>query len=158
MITQRATVYPAGVLLSAPYDPIATPALVEALKRLVPQTSRRYLHDSREWFIASAYVDQVIALFRNCFPNAEVIHTDGPPPPPAQPRPLAGEQEYAVLHLLPSAPCELIEAAYRVLAKAHHPDRHPAARRDQAHRTMLAINAAYEALHAHVPTPMERNP
>lgn len=47
---------------------------------------------------------------------------------------------FAVLHLLPTAPPEVIKAVYRVLASIHHPDK------GGDMRKMQAINAAYEAL------------
>jgi hypothetical protein len=55
-----------------------------------------------------------------------------PAPPPSGP--------YDVLNLTTAAPPELVAAAYRALAKLHHPD----AGGDEA--TMKAINAAYEEL------------
>ena len=152
----RATCYPAGVLFTAPYDAVATPTMVEAFKRTVPAYGRRYIPDTREWFIATAYADQALAIFRRSFPAARVVSDrTAPPPPPQAPRPMAEEHHYAALHLRPSAPREVIEAVYRVLAKANHPDRLPIPERVQAHQKMSAINAAYEALHAHTLPRME---
>ena len=45
---------------------------------------------------------------------------------------------YAVLHLLPSAPIEVAEAAHRALIKAHHPDR------GGDHATTVKITLAIE--------------
>jgi hypothetical protein len=144
------------MLLSAAYDPAITPVMVEMIKAQVPQHARRYLPDTHEWFIGSAYLLQALALFRQCFPDAEVIHDGGSPPPRDDtPRPLADATHYATLHLLPSAPRELIQAAYKVLAKTLHPDRLPVEQRTQGHAQMCAINAAYEALHVHTMQPME---
>lgn len=47
---------------------------------------------------------------------------------------------FALLLLLPSAPLELIEASYRVLARIHHPDRGGRV------SDMQRVNAAYAAL------------
>lgn len=151
MITQRATVYPAGVLLSAPYDPIATPALVAELKRLVPMRQRRYNPETREWFVSSAYQAQALGIFYECFPDAETVLAAGAPPPPPPTPPLAEDHHFATLHLRPTAPREVVDAVYRVLAKHLHPDMLPAPQRDQAHRQMVSINIAYEALRAHLP-------
>ncbi len=148
----RLTYYPLGVLLTAPYDAQLTPAMVGELKRLIPQHGRRYLPDTREWFIVTAYEVQARAIFRSCWPHFEEDEGqgDGPSTPPRDPRPpLAVDRHYAALHLLPSAPRELIDSAYRTLVKLNHPDRLPVPERDSGHRRMIAINGAYEALHAH---------
>ncbi len=50
---------------------------------------------------------------------------------------------YAALHLLPTAPPELVQVAHRWAARAHHPDRGGTAAR------MSAINAAIETIRAH---------
>ena len=51
----RLTYYPTGVLLTAPYAAQLPPAMVGELKRQIPQHGRRYLPDTREWFITAAY-------------------------------------------------------------------------------------------------------
>jgi hypothetical protein len=146
------TYYPSGVLLTAPYDAQLTPAMVGELKRLIPQHGRRYLPDTREWFIVTAYEAQARAIFRSCWPHFAEDEGDGDAPrtPPRDPRPpLAVDRHYAALHLLPSAPRELIDSAYKTLVKLNHPDRLPIPERERAHRCMVEINGAYEALHAH---------
>jgi len=149
----RLTYYPTGVLLTAPYDAQLTPALVGELKRLIPQHGRRYLPDTREWFVVTAYEAQARAIFRSCWPHFAEEEGLGDDPGQRQPRdpcpPLAVDRHYAALHLLPSAPRELIDAAYRTLVKLNHPDRLPVPVRDGGHHRMVAINGAYEALHAH---------
>ncbi len=150
MMGATATCYPTGVLLAAPYDPVATPELVDALKRRIPAHSRRYLPDSRAWFVSAAYLEQALAIFRACWPSMRITHADGDGPAPVDPHPpLAEERHYATLHLLPSAPREVIDAAYRALVKTNHPDALPPAIRGRAHQRMVAINVAHEALHAH---------
>ena len=49
-------------------------------------------------------------------------------------------EAYATLHLLPSAPPELVTAAYRTLAQLHHPDR------GGDTGAMIVINRAVEIL------------
>jgi hypothetical protein len=152
MITPRLTYYPLGVLLTAPYDAQLTPAMVGELKRLIPLHGRRYLPDTREWFIGTAYETQARAIFRSCWPffEEEEGQGTGPAHEPRDPRPpLAVDRHYAALHLLPSAPRELIDSAYKTLVKINHPDRLPVPERDRAHRCMVEINGAYEALSAH---------
>ena len=147
------TYYPSGVLLTAPYDAQLTPAMVGEIKRLIPNHARRYLPDTREWFIAAAYEAQARAIVRACWPFFAEDEGRGDDPTRRQPRdphpPLAVDRHYAALHLLPSAPRELIDAAYRTLVKLHHPDRLPVPERERGHRCMVAINVAHEALHAH---------
>jgi len=67
--------------------------------------------------------------------------------PYRRPEPIrTSDHRLATLHLLPSAPPELVEAAYRCLSKLHHPDRVAPSERDRAHREMVAVNAAYTEL------------
>lgn len=49
-------------------------------------------------------------------------------------------QAYAALYLLPSAPHEIVRAAYRALAHVHHPDS------GGDHSRMVEINRAYETI------------
>jgi DnaJ-domain-containing protein 1 len=59
----------------------------------------------------------------------------------ADPRPKSGLKDaYTTLHLLPSAPPEVVKAAYRALAQLHHPDR------GGDEEKMKRVNLAYEAL------------
>ena len=98
------TDYPSGDLLTAPYDAQLTPALVGELKRQIPQHSRRYLPDTREWFIVTAYEAQARAIFRSCWPHFEEDEGVGADPSQQQPRdprpPLAVDRHSAALHLL----------------------------------------------------------
>ena len=55
-----------------------------------------------------------------------------------------GRDHFRVLHLRETAPVELIEASYRVLARLHHPDR------GGSTEAMQAINGAYTALRERV--------
>jgi curved DNA-binding protein CbpA len=50
---------------------------------------------------------------------------------------------YETLHLLPTAPPELVTAAYRCLAQRHHPDR---GGDDEA---MVCLNTAVACIRAH---------
>ena len=54
--------------------------------------------------------------------------------------PTGSPRPFAVLHLLPSAPSELIEGAYKILARLYHPDR------GGSTATMQALNEAHDAL------------
>ena len=50
------------------------------------------------------------------------------------------------LHLQPGAPIEVVTAAYRALARLHHPDRWPPQEREERTRKMVRINAAYDQI------------
>lgn len=63
--------------------------------------------------------------------------------PAAPSQGLPTEKDYAVLHLLPTAPIELVKVAYRTLAKMYHPDTSHAA---DADKIMSRLNKAYEAI------------
>lgn len=63
-----------------------------------------------------------------------------PPPLPSEPRQIP--PHYALLHLDPSAPLEVAEAAYRALAKRAHPDA------GGSTETMRRLNEAIEVIRA----------
>ncbi len=124
------------------------PDFIEELKRHIPLHGRRWTPEGKFWWIGSAYVNLAARLAAGYF---EVDHIDAPragqraytaPPPP---RPLHPDP-YVTLHLLPSAPPELVEAAARTLAKLYHPDLKPAAEQTRATATMAKINRAVEDL------------
>ncbi len=53
---------------------------------------------------------------------------------------------YDILEVSPHASKEVIEKAYRVLAKKYHPDVNPPAERPRCEELMKALNVAYETL------------
>ncbi len=125
--------------------------LVDELKAQIPAHCRAWTPQTKTWFIAAAYVNLAARLAAGYF---DVEHIDAPrsqhrassaPPPPPPPRPLHPDP-FATLHLLPSAPRELIEAAARTLAKLHHPDLRPPAEQALATLAMARINRAVEDL------------
>ena len=133
-------------LFKFPYYPI----FVTLLKERLPRHGRAWRPEERAWWVASAHVNQVCGWFSEFFPGAEYVdaprashraHTT-PPPPPRR------DDPHAILHLLPTAPPAVVQAAYRALVKTNHPDVLPAPERERAHAVMLAVNAAFEALQA----------
>ena len=96
------------------------PPMLEALKTTIPYRFRDWDPTRKIWTIYPAYVDVAIAMLLSHFPDAEV-------PRRARTRtttiPPAGNDPFAILHLRETAPPELIHAAYRCLAKIHHPDK-----------------------------------
>jgi hypothetical protein len=132
----RATIGMNGdVVLHFPYNA----HLVERLKT-IPAYYRSYSPADKSWCIRPSYADVAIDFLRAFFPDARIHDANSRPPEP-EPIRRTG-QTFALLHLLPSAPGELIEAAYRCLAKLHHPDA------GGTHETMREINDAYSTLKA----------
>ncbi len=126
-----------------------SPDFIEDLKGHIPLHGRRWTPEGKFWWIGSAYVNLAARLAAGYFevdpidaPGAgrQRAYTAPPPPRPLHPDP------HATLHLLPSAPPELIEAAARALAKVHHPDLKPEAEKARATLAMAKINRAVEEL------------
>lgn len=62
---------------------------------------------------------------------------------------------YSELHLLPSAPRQVIDAAYRALSRMYHPDLQEGeelseAERQRLHEAQLRTNAAYKKIVANL--------
>jgi hypothetical protein len=117
--------------------------LIEALKDAIPAYDRTYSPASREWLIdASArdslemWLDDARAVFGASVewqPSKGRARTRAKPPNETT--------AHATLHLLPSAPPELVRAAFKCLAQLHHPDK-PGGDTE----AMQKINAAYRRL------------
>ena len=121
-------------------------AMVEEIKA-VPVACRDYDPATRIWTVRAPYDDRVLDLFLRHFPGADIIDDRGarysaPPPPPKAPAPSL----HAALYLVPTAPREVIEAAYKALVKKYHPDRLPEPERAGANATLARINVAYAQL------------
>ncbi len=123
-----------SVRLTFPFDRW----LVDALKGEVPGHARTYDSTAKSWTITPAYAQVAARLMHDVFPDVEIVGATNPPPFDHG-RP-ARDDPWATLHLLPSAPPELVSAAHRCLAKLTHPD----VGGDTA--MMQAINQAYDAL------------
>ncbi len=134
--------------ISFPYNP----EFLVILKDRVPVGCREWQPAHKRWWIHALYARRAVELLRHYWPGVEVLlpgdrpgedaaRRHWPPPPPPPPR---RDDPHAVLHLLPSAPLELVEAAGRCLAKLHHPDAKPAGERALATVQMQVINAAVD--------------
>ena len=102
------------------HAPAQAKAFIADLKDAVPYRCRTYDPAVKEWRVWSGFEELAIALLVRHFPDAEI---------PSRARTRAtiatrhtGSDHFQILHLLPSAPPELIAAAYRTLAKLNHPD------------------------------------
>jgi hypothetical protein len=112
--------------------------LVDALKAEIPGHARTYDPVAKSWTVAPAYAGIAIRLMYQAFTDVEIIDAATGPTfdRGGDPR----EAALVVLHLRPTAPPELVDAAYKCLARLHHPDR------GGDHDAMLAINAAAEQI------------
>lgn len=126
-----------------PYDA----AMVDDIKT-VPVACRSYEPKTRIWTVRTPYAGCVLDRFLRRFSWADVIddrhggRTTAPPPPPRA----STVTPHSALYVLPSAPPEVIEAAYKALVKLHHPDRLPAPERARGNETLARINVAYAQL------------
>jgi hypothetical protein len=116
--------------------------LIAAWKREIPCGRRSYDPDTKAWRFWGGYEDLVLALLLARFPGADIPHTRRTRG--ESPTRTAGSNHFRVLHLRETAPVELIEASYRVLARLNHPDA------GGSHEAMQAINGAYAALRERV--------
>ena len=123
-----------SVRLTFPY----AAELVDALKAQIPAHARTYDPDSRAWTITVAHASVAARLMHQTFADVETV--DAQAGPTADRGDPPREAALVVLHLRPSAPPELVDAAYRCLARLHHPDA------GGDHDAMLRLNQALEVL------------
>ncbi len=132
-------------------DGLAFKALIEALKNFVSPVYRRYEPATRKWVVGEPAAESFrhwLSYARATF-GAQVQwigeayedpESEWTPPKRERPKP---SDPYVTLHLLPSAPPEVVKAAYRALATLHHPDK-PGGDGER----MKVINDAYRRLAA----------
>ena len=111
--------------------------VVDALKRAVPSPLRTYDPDTRTWTVAARYVGDIYHILDQAFGGVDI---EGSRAGTSDHRQRAGGDPYQVLHLLPSAPDEVVTVVYRTLARLTHPDV------GGDHDAMLALNEAYDAI------------
>ena len=117
-------------MLRFPYDV----DLVESIKLQIPSYARTYDPAERTWTVTAMYFSVAFRLMYETFGDVEIVDAGSPDRAPH-----AGDA-YRVLHLLPTAPPELVTAAHRCLAKLNHPDR------GGSTMTMQRINAAVDVI------------
>ncbi len=107
-----------SVTLWFPYNP----ALVQRIKG-IPIRYRRYdPDDDHSWQVWSPYVDSALRAFFD-FHMGAPGYDEEPPRSYTKPHAWQGSGDpYAILHLQPTAPRSVVDAAYRALAKENHPD------------------------------------
>jgi DnaJ-domain-containing protein 1 len=115
--------------------------LIEALKDRVPAYDRTYSPASKEWLIdASARAD--LEMWLDDAREVCGASVEWQPTKHERPRTRTAPDAFATLHLLPSAPPEVVRASYKALAMKHHPDH------GGDTEAMQKINEAYRRLAA----------
>lgn len=132
-----------ATVFRVPYDA----RWVAGIKASVPASARDWNPVAKVWTVLPPHGRAIVALTFTVFGRVEV---EGEParfrPRPAPIRTMG--PAYQALHLLPSAPRCVVDAAYRALSREHHPDLLAASEQTRAHAAMVDLNAAYEALKA----------
>jgi len=122
----------------------------ESFKRRFPwSTGAEWSSIDKCWTLPTSRYDELALWVAATFQREAVSWPDGPhgqqqrqdAPRPAHTSPLS--QAYAALHLLPSAPPEVVQAAHRVLVKRVHPDA------GGTHEAAVALNTAVDLIHQH---------
>jgi hypothetical protein len=107
---------------------------VDTVKQGVPSDHRGWDPDMKAWTVWPPYAETVLVFTRQTFGSVREVNKADQ----------TADDHVHILHLRETAPLELIESAYRTLAKICHPDR------GGDHATMRQINSAYEALRERV--------
>lgn len=111
--------------------------LVDALKAEIPSYGRTYDPETKQWTIDQPYIATARRLIEHIYPDVDVQDES---PRFEAPKRSTPRTSFSVLHLLPSAPPELVESAYKTLARLHHPDA------GGDHERMQELNAAIEEI------------
>jgi hypothetical protein len=127
--------FPASEIL--PYIVAQVVGAIAELKEIVPAALRSYYPTLKTWIITEReLLDNWFSELRRYY-SVEVDEYKTPSRPQPQ---QSIATPFTTLHLLPDAPPEVVKAAYKALAKIHHPD----LRGDN--EKMLEINRAFEAI------------
>lgn len=124
---------------------------VAELKEVIPWRGRSWLDEERAWRIHKDYQSRLMDLLHEYFSHVELIDprtTAHQPPPSPQPQRshtpnqcrdgvISAYPDHAALWVIPGAPHTVMNAAYRVLSRACHPDC------GGTHEAMVRPNAAY---------------
>ena len=115
-------------------------SFVTELKDRIPKEYRYWDKDERVWVVNYSYEKAILDLCSEYFDRVIKYGKKRYSAPTAITSP---SPAYQTLHLLPSAPKELIVAAYRVLSKLYHPDIN---KETNATEKMKRINVAFDEI------------
>lgn len=111
----NATIYKlsgAGVWAFAIETPHYDQDYIDAFKESIPSRKRKWDSTNKCWLIKEDCIEAALVLLRSYFGDFDYEQMEDTDTATA----------YADLHLLPSAPVEVVRAAYKALAKINHPD------------------------------------
>ncbi len=113
---------------------------ISELKGIIPVAFRNYEPTKKTWIITDwSCLDEWLDELRSVYAVETEYDNEQPRRPPPQPQQSLATP-YKTLHLLPDAPPEVVKAAYKALAKIHHPD----ARGNS--EKMIEIKRAFEVI------------
>jgi hypothetical protein len=121
------------IWVKTPYDA----DFVESIKAEIPKEYRRWDSEEKVWAVSYLYEDDLIRLCKIYYDGVVQYGRQTYATVPQSP------QAYATLHLLPSAPREVVMAAYRALSKLYHPD---VSQKPDATEKMKEINIAFDRI------------
>ncbi len=111
---------------------------ISELKGIIPVAFRNYEPTNKTWIITNwGCLDEWLDELRSVY-AVETEYDNEQPRRPPPPQSIASP--FQTLYLLPNAPPEVVKAAYKALAKIHHPD----ARGNS--EKMIEINRAFEVI------------
>jgi hypothetical protein len=111
---------------------------ISELKGIVPVAFRNYDPTKKTWIITDwGCLDEWLDELRSVYEIETEYHDEQPSRPPP---PQSIASPFQTLYLLPNAPPEVVKAAYKALAKIHHPDARGSSER------MVEINRAFEVI------------
>lgn len=114
------------------------PNFVTKLKEQIPKDYRYWDKDEKVWVVNYSYEKELISLCEECFTDIAYYGDRRYTKKVIQSSP-----NYKTLFLLPSAPKEVVVAAYRVLSKLYHPDIN---HEPDAEKRMKEVNVAFDAI------------
>ena len=115
------------IIVEAPYSAEFT----ETLKNSIPQKKRLWDANDKAWYVVRDQYDKLAHILDKYYDETILLNF------PTQD---LATDAWGKLFLVQGAPIELIQAAYRVLAKKHHPDM------GGDPEKMKQVNAAYKEL------------
>jgi hypothetical protein len=117
---------------------------------ITPLSYRRWVGDRKSWEVHVSRLPRVVVVSRRYFDHVDYSELPGDLQIELVSRLKAFQEDtpvrvkpvtpFEVLHLLPSAPTEVVKAAFKALALLHHPDR------GGDEELFKEINSAYETI------------